>query len=124
MKRSGSPGGERGGERAFVELSTVFAALANRDRLAIMEVLRDSPRGPMSISELAAEVEVSRFAMSRHLDILRNAGLVRAERSRQRVLHSIAESSVEVVEDWVISFSPALHAVGEPHDARTASSTY
>lgn len=54
-------------------LDRTLAALAEPQRRAIIEALRDGERRP---SELADRLAISRPALSRHLRILRQAGLV------------------------------------------------
>lgn len=53
---------------------SVFAALADRTRRSIFDGLR---QGPRSVGELAAHTPVSRPAVSQHLKVLKDAGLVR-----------------------------------------------
>ena len=55
------------------DLDQTFAALADRTRRAIVALLRDGPRRS---SEMASALSTSRPAMSRHLRVLRRAGLV------------------------------------------------
>jgi len=52
-------------------------ALGDRTRRAVFEQLRT---GPKAVGELAAGLPVSRPAVSQHLRVLRQAGLVTAER--------------------------------------------
>ena len=62
----------------------VFAALGDPRRLHILGRL--SAEGPLSITRLSADSEVSRQAITKHLDVLAEAGLVRDERQgRERV---------------------------------------
>lgn len=56
----------------------LFAALGDPTRLGV--VLRLSARGPESIAGLSAHAEVSRQAITRHLEVLAAAGLVRGTR--------------------------------------------
>ena len=57
-------------------LDQTFAALSDRTRRAIVALLR---QGPRRSSEMAAVLSTSRPAMSRHLRVLRRAGLVEEE---------------------------------------------
>ena len=56
----------------------IFAALGDETRLAL--VLRLSARGPGSIAQLAETAAVSRQAVTKHLKVLSDAGLVRGDR--------------------------------------------
>ncbi|MFK4804339.1 ArsR/SmtB family transcription factor [Microbacterium sp. ZW CA_36] len=96
------------GEFASDGLEILFAALASRDRLSLMSVLLreakvDGLRGS-SISMLASEAEISRFSASRHLSILRRAGLVEANYSGRRTLHHLNVARLEAMEDWLYPF--------------------
>ena len=60
---------------------TVLAALADPTRRRIFEELR---RGPRAVGELAAGLPVSRPAVSQHLKVLKQAGLVLQRRQGRR----------------------------------------
>jgi DNA-binding transcriptional ArsR family regulator len=57
-------------------LSRTFEALADPARLAVVRLLRKTPRRS---SEIADALELNRPATSKHLEVLRQAGLVQAE---------------------------------------------
>jgi DNA-binding transcriptional ArsR family regulator len=62
----------------------LFAALGDETRLQL--VMRLAAGGPGSITRLSANSKVSRQAISKHLDVLADAGLVRSTwRGRERV---------------------------------------
>lgn len=106
------------------DVASVFLALANRDRLQLLHVMRthhavhgaDSPGMP--INALAHEAELSRFSASRHLAILRQTGLVTADRVGLAVLHSLAPARFELLEDWLYPFldlmEPSATVAGQP----------
>lgn len=58
------------------DLDQTFAALADPTRRAVIALLREKP---LRSSDVAAALETSRPAMSRHLGVLRRAGLVEEE---------------------------------------------
>ena len=64
----------------------VWAALGDPTRLAIMEQLADRPR---AVVELAKELPVSRPAVSQHLRVLKNAGLVIDEPAGNRRIYRV-----------------------------------
>ena len=66
------------------DLDRTLAALADPNRRAIVQLLLARPRRP---SEVADALEMSRPAMSRHLRVLRDAGLV-----QQAILDSDARA--------------------------------
>jgi DNA-binding transcriptional ArsR family regulator len=55
------------------DIASIFVALSDPARLAAVRLLR---QGPRRSSELAEELDLSRPLMSRHLGVLRRAGLV------------------------------------------------
>lgn len=66
--------------------SDVWAALGDGTRRAIFERLADRPR---AVGELAAELPVSRPAVSQHLKILKDAGLVVDRRAGNRRIYHV-----------------------------------
>ena len=66
-------------------LGSALSALADPTRLAVFERVAERPRG---VGELADGLPVSRPAVSQHLKVLKDAGLVTAEqRGRTRIYH-------------------------------------
>jgi DNA-binding transcriptional ArsR family regulator len=62
----------------------LFAALGDETRLQLLARL--SQRGPGSIAELGAKASVSRQAVTKHLEVLSDAGLIRSfKRGRERI---------------------------------------
>lgn len=94
-------------------LSGLLAALASDDRRAIIDLLaRRSDRltNTMSITEIAYSLELSRFSASRHLKILREAGVIRSSQVGGTVLNELDFNSLLQLEDWVLSIT--LRAAG------------
>lgn len=69
-----------------MELDKVFEALASRPRRQILAYLSETE---LSTSELAEKFGISASAISRHLSVLENAGLVTSERRGQFVLYKL-----------------------------------
>ena len=79
-------------------LSTTLAALADPTRRAILARLAD---GDASVKDLSAPFEMSQPAISKHLRVLEQAGLVeQGRRAQWRPRHLLAEPLREVA-DWV-----------------------
>jgi DNA-binding transcriptional ArsR family regulator len=76
-------------------------ALADPTRRRVFEELR---RGPRSVGRLAARMPVSRPAVSQHLGVLKQAGLVidRAEGTRR--VYRIDPSGLAAIRDWLDQF--------------------
>jgi DNA-binding transcriptional ArsR family regulator len=70
---------------------TVFQALADPTRHTIFERLKG---GPLAVGELAEGLPVSRPAVSQHLKVLRNAGLVSERRNGTRRVYRIEPQGV------------------------------
>lgn len=71
--------------------ANAFAALADPTRAAILERLKDGPR---AVGELAKGMPVTRPAVSQHLKVLKEAGLVAERRSGTRRLYRIDPQGV------------------------------
>lgn len=83
------------------QLSLVFGALADPTRRAILIRLTE---GEAAVGELAAPFEMSQPAISRHLKVLENAGLVsRSRRATARFSHLEAEPLLEVT-TWLARY--------------------
>jgi DNA-binding transcriptional ArsR family regulator len=76
----------------------VFEALADPTRRRLLELLA---AGERSAGELAEEFAISRPGVSRHLRVLREAGLVRARGAGQRRLYSVDPGPLDEVDAWL-----------------------
>lgn len=76
-------------------------ALGDATRRHVFELLRSGPR---SVGELADGLPVSRPAVSQHLRILEDAGLVTHRRDGTRHLYELDSSGVGVLREWVDGF--------------------
>jgi DNA-binding transcriptional ArsR family regulator len=76
----------------------VFEALADPTRRRILELVADRER---TAGELAAEFATSRPAVSRHLRVLRNAGLVAWRGEAQRRLYRLDAAPLAEVGAWI-----------------------
>jgi DNA-binding transcriptional ArsR family regulator len=76
----------------------VFEALADPTRRRIVELLaeRERPAG-----EIAAEFDVSRPAVSQHLRVLREHGLVTVRPEAQRRIYSLDPTPLEEADAWL-----------------------
>ncbi|SIT86711.1 helix-turn-helix transcriptional regulator [Microbacterium sp. RU33B] len=92
------------------EVLTVFRALANAERLAVLDVLRACGSRGMNISQVGEAAELNRFTASRHLKALCSAGLVTSVRHNQSVVHRLDPAGFERVEDWLYETAPSAEA--------------
>jgi DNA-binding transcriptional ArsR family regulator len=78
-----------------------FTALGDPTRRTIFEQLRNGPR---SVGELAGTLPVSRPAVSQHLRVLREAGLVSDRKEGTRRLYRVAPQGVADLRDYLNEF--------------------
>jgi DNA-binding transcriptional ArsR family regulator len=76
-------------------------ALGDPTRRQVFELLRPGPR---SVGELAAGLPVSRPAVSQHLRVLEDVGLVTHHRNGTRNVYEFDSAGVTVLRDWVDGF--------------------
>jgi DNA-binding transcriptional ArsR family regulator len=85
-----------------------LTVLADPTRRKVFERLRDGPR---SVSILAAGLPVSRPAVSQHLKVLREAGLVRERSEGTRRIYSVHHEGLSELRSWLDGFwTDALEA--------------
>ena len=75
-----------------------FEALGDPNRRAIVELLRGGDR---SVQELADALPISRPAVSRHLRLLKDAGLVTDRAEGTRRLYRLHDEGIEAVRDYL-----------------------
>jgi DNA-binding transcriptional ArsR family regulator len=83
------------------EVDEGFGALGDRSRRAI--VLRLAER-PQAVGELAAALPLSRPAVSQHLKVLKDAGLVADEAAGTRRIYRLNEAGVAALRDQLDTF--------------------
>jgi DNA-binding transcriptional ArsR family regulator len=82
------------------DLDAVWKALADPTRRAILDLLHQGPRKTTEIVE--AFPHLTRFGVMKHMDVLRNAGLILTrEEGRQRVNSLNAVPIRQIYERWV-----------------------
>lgn len=79
-------------------LSVIFSALADPTRRAILARLAE---GDATVSELAEPFSISLPAISRHLKVLEQAGLITRSRSAQWRSSTLKAETLREVIDWV-----------------------
>ena len=80
------------------DLNAVFSALADPTRRAILARLAESDA---SVGDLAAPFEMSQPAVSKHLRVLENAGLVTRAKDRQRRLARLNAAPMAAAVTWL-----------------------
>ena len=76
-------------------------ALGNPIRRKILNVLR---RAPMPVGELASRFSISRPAISRHLRVLRSAGLISTQQRGTQTVCSVRPQGFRAVREYIDGF--------------------
>lgn len=82
-------------------MDAVLQALADKSRRTVLEILRDHPA---SAGELAEALPIARPGVSRHLRVLREAGLVDVHQEAQRRIYSLRPESLVEVDGWLSNY--------------------
>jgi len=76
--------------------------IAEPNRFRIVELLG---RGPRPVGEIVTALEIGQPQVSRHLRILKEAGLVAVRKRGQRRIYSLQPQPFERISEWLESFS-------------------
>ena len=79
-------------------MDEVAGAIADGVRREILLMLRD---GPLTAGQIADRFAVSRPAVSRHLRVLREAGLVDVRQVAQRRIYTLRPEALAEVDEWL-----------------------
>src|SRR5437762_8219568 len=79
-------------------MEAALKALADPSRRTVLERLS---RGPVTAGELAALLPIARPGVSRHLRVLREAGLVDVRQESQRRVYSLRAEPLAEVDEWL-----------------------
>lgn len=94
--------------RAAVEgdgelIDQVLAALADPTRRRVVEMLADG--SALTVSQIASRFEISRQAVTKHLAILAQGGLLTFERRGRERLNRLQPYSLQALADWTKQYS-------------------
>ena len=82
-------------------MPTTLQVLAEPRRQAILDLLRD---GELPVGELVERLRMSQPAVSKHLRVLRDAGLVEVRADAQRRLYRIRPEPLAELDEWLASY--------------------
>ncbi|HEU4790902.1 MAG TPA: autorepressor SdpR family transcription factor [Flavobacterium sp.] len=82
-------------------MNDIFKALNDATRREILELLKTKN---MSAGDIADQFHMSKPSISHHLDILKRADLITAEKSGQFIFYSINTTIMEDVLQWILTF--------------------
>ncbi|MEM8650475.1 MAG: metalloregulator ArsR/SmtB family transcription factor [Pseudomonadota bacterium] len=86
----------------MINLHTKFAALGDSTRFAIVERLLSE--GELPAGDLHAQGDISPPAISRHLKVLREAGIIHQRIDKQRRMYSVRPQAVQAISEWALNY--------------------
>ena len=87
-------------------VDSVFDALGEPVRRRILELLRE---GPTPVGRLAQRLPVGRPAVSKHLRVLSEVGLVRCRAEGRRRLYRLEPARLRPLQEWLAKYERAWH---------------
>jgi ArsR family transcriptional regulator, arsenate/arsenite/antimonite-responsive transcriptional repressor len=93
-------------------MNAVFRALSDPTRREILRLLRDGPR---TSGQIAEQFPIAWATVSRHLGVLRDAGLVLAERDGQQIVYELNTTIFADLVDHLIEWVTPGDAPGGKH---------
>lgn len=91
-----------------------FAALAEPNRYRIVELLR---RGPRPVLDIGAQLDLNQPQVSKHLRVLREAGVVGVEQRAQQRLYELRPEPLRAMSRWLERYRELWEARFEQLDA-------
>ncbi|WP_088044098.1 helix-turn-helix transcriptional regulator [Bacillus sp. EAC] len=82
-------------------MNSTLIALAEPNRLQIVELLRD---GPLSVGEIAESLGLKQPQVSKHLRVLSEAGLVEVQPIANRRIYKLRPEPLKEMDSWIESF--------------------
>ena len=82
-------------------MSTTFDALADPMRRRILDLLRERPR---LVGEMVDLLGISQPGISKHLRVLREAGLVNARQDAQRRWYELRPDPLAEIDEWLSTY--------------------
>jgi DNA-binding transcriptional ArsR family regulator len=84
-----------------------FTALAEPHRLSIVEFLRE---GPATVADIAKGLFLRQPQTSKHLQVLREAGLVSVKPIAQQRIYALQAQPFQEIESWLETYKPTWEA--------------
>jgi DNA-binding transcriptional ArsR family regulator len=82
-------------------VTSIFDVLAEPARRRILDLLRDEER---PVNDLVGRLELSQPGVSKHLKVLRDAGLVEVRREAQRRLYRVRPEPLAEIDEWLAPY--------------------
>jgi DNA-binding transcriptional ArsR family regulator len=81
-------------------VNNLFKALNDSTRRQILDLLKEKD---LSAGEIAEAFDISKPSISHHLDLLKTADLVSAERDGQFIVYSLDTTALEEATQWIFN---------------------
>ncbi|MGD0192518.1 MAG: metalloregulator ArsR/SmtB family transcription factor [Rhizomicrobium sp.] len=88
--------------QAQLRQNEVFRALADPTRRALLDLLRDDDA---NVGALVESFDMTQSAVSQHLKVLRNAGLVHERKSGRERIYSLNAEPLAIAYDWFAHYT-------------------
>jgi DNA-binding transcriptional ArsR family regulator len=85
-------------------MESAFAIIAEPNRRAILSLLASSQQSQWSVGEIERHLRMPQPAVSKHLRVLREAGLVEATVDEQRRLYRLTPEPLQEIDAWLDQF--------------------
>lgn len=99
-------------------MHTTFAALSDPTRCTILDMLA---QGEMTVMDISASFEMSQPAVSRHLKVLENAGLITRRVDGAKRPCALSPAGLERLEEWAAKLRKSLALTYDRLDAVLAA---
>lgn len=80
---------------------TTLSALSEPNRMNIVELLRD---GPLTVGEIADQLELRQPQTSKHLKVLSDNGIVEVQAEANRRIYKLRPEPFQALDSWIQSF--------------------
>lgn len=84
-----------------VKITTTLNALAEPNRLNIVELLRD---GPLTVGEIAEQLSLLQPQTSKHLRVLSEAGFVEVQAIANRRIYKLRSEPFQALDTWLETY--------------------
>src|SRR5690242_5146440 len=81
--------------------NTLWAALVDPNRRAVLDLLT---QGDLSVGELVERLGLTQPQTSKHLKVLREAGLVRVDQRAQRRIYAVDPAPMAELDEWLAPY--------------------
>ncbi|WP_027860399.1 helix-turn-helix transcriptional regulator [Marmoricola sp. URHB0036] len=81
--------------------NTLWAALVDPNRRAVLDLLA---QGELSVNELVERLGLTQPQTSKHLRVLREAGLVRVDQQAQRRIYAVEPAPMAELDEWLAPY--------------------